>query len=112
MGRHQLLVCRYDENKKGFLDMTDLRSVLLDLGMMEGVRNRDHYVAAQLQMADKSQSGTLSVEEFSSYYSSLVLAGVHLPLVLLDLGTSMWGFPAEDRTQLDLKFWSTISWDV
>lgn len=49
--------------------------MLFDLGMMEGVRNRDHYVAAQLQMADKSQSGTLSVEEFSAYYSSLVLAG-------------------------------------
>lgn len=75
MNDREQAVCRYDEGKKGFLDVTDLRSVLLDLGMLEGVRNRDQHVTAQLQMADKSRSGALSFDEFSAYYSSLVLAG-------------------------------------
>jgi Ca2+-binding EF-hand superfamily protein len=76
-------MCRYDEGEKGFLDMSDLRSVLHDVGLLEGVRNRDQYVAAQLQMADKTHSGTLSLDEFSLYYSSLVLAGVLLARYLL-----------------------------
>jgi hypothetical protein len=71
------VLSRYDEGNKGFLDLDDLKRVLHDLGMLEGHRDKDHYVASQLAMASKSAPNTLSPSEFSSYYSSLVFAGAH-----------------------------------
>jgi hypothetical protein len=69
--------CRYDDGSKGFLDLSDLKCALHDLGLLDAVRDKDHFAASQFALADKSRTATLSLPEFSAYYSSLVFAGAH-----------------------------------
>lgn len=70
--------CRYDEGDKGFLDARDLRAVLRALGMLDGVPDRDHFVAAQLALASGSGARRLTCDEFCAYYASLQFAGAPL----------------------------------
>jgi hypothetical protein len=67
---------RYDEGSKGFLDFADLKRVLHDLGLLDSVRDKEHFVTSQFALADKSRASALSLPEFSAYYSSLVFAGM------------------------------------
>lgn len=73
--------CRYDRGTKGHIDLGDLRMVLHTLGLLANVRDKEQYVAAQMLLADKSGSGTLSFDEFCNYYTSLRFAGM-LPLLV------------------------------
>ena len=73
---HEKIFDWYDQGRKGYMDMADLKSLLLDLGMLESVKDKDQFVATQMSMADKDQTRSLSLQEFSNYYSSLVFSGL------------------------------------
>ncbi|EIE25016.1 p25-alpha-domain-containing protein [Coccomyxa subellipsoidea C-169] len=80
---YQQIFSQYDKHRRGTLNAEEFRSVLTDLGILDGIPSgqlQDERATQQFRQADVDRSGSISLDEFVAYYHTSCASRARLEL--------------------------------